>query len=73
MTARKFIEEENHYTAVFDGTMKIFYPSGALKELLYYSDGLREGDDKNYYESGGLALEDNYEDNDLKGPSVALL
>ncbi|MDE2009446.1 MAG: toxin-antitoxin system YwqK family antitoxin [Candidatus Omnitrophica bacterium] len=64
------LREENYQNYRLNGPMKIFYPSGALKELLYYSDGLRQGDDKAYYENGGLEFEDNYDDNDLNGPSV---
>src|SRR5580704_16694106 len=66
----RLLREENYHNYRLDGALKIFYPSGALKELLYYSDGLREGDDKTYYESGGLESESTYEDNDLEGPSV---
>src|SRR5476651_1746391 len=62
------LREENYNNYRLDGEMKIFYPSGALKELLHYSDGLRVGDDKNYFENGGLESEDAYEDNDLQGP-----
>ena len=64
------LREENYHNYRLDGEMKIFYPSGALKELLHYSDGLREGDDKAYFENGGLEFQDNYEDNDLEGASV---
>ncbi len=64
------LREENYHNYRLDDEMKIFYPSGTLKELLHYADGLREGDDKSYYENGGLESEDNYEDNDLQGPSV---
>src|ERR1700690_1250980 len=66
----RLLREENYHNYRLDGEMKIFYPSGALKELLHYSDGLREGDDRSYFESGGLENEDTYEDNDLEGPSV---
>src|ERR1700722_15429908 len=48
------LREENYHNYRLDGEMKIFYPSGAIKELLHYSDGLREGDDKAYFENGGL-------------------
>ena len=64
------LREENYHNYRLDGEMKIFYPSGAVRELLHYSDGLREGDDKGYFENGGLEYEDNYEDNDLQGSSV---
>jgi len=64
------LREENYHNYRLDGEMKIFYPSGALKELLHYSDGLREGDDRTYFENGGLESEGNYENNDLQGPSV---
>jgi len=64
------LREENYENYRLDGQMKIFYPSGALRELLHYSDGLRQGDDKIYFESGGLASENNYEDNDLEGESI---
>ncbi len=66
----RLLREENYHNYRLDGEMKIFYSSGALKELLHYSDGLREGNDKSYYENGGLESEDTYEDNDLEGPSV---
>ncbi|MBF0511892.1 MAG: toxin-antitoxin system YwqK family antitoxin [Candidatus Omnitrophica bacterium] len=66
----KLLREENYHNYRLDGEMKIFYPSGALKEFLYYSDGLREGNDKAYYENGGLEFEVNYKDNDLDGDSV---
>jgi len=64
------LREENYHNYRLDGELKIFYPSGALKELLHYSDGLREGNDKGYFESGGLEHEANYTDNDLEGASV---
>ena len=64
------LREENYHNYRLDGEMKIFYPSGALKELLHYSDGLREGDDKSYFENGGLERQDTYVNNDLEGPSV---
>src|ERR1700689_2120710 len=48
------LREENYHNYRLDGEMKIFYPAGALKELLHYIDGLRDGDDKAYFESGGL-------------------
>jgi len=64
------LREENYANYRLDGEMKIFYPSGALKELLHYSDGLRDGDDKAYFESGGLEFEGSYTDNDLEGTSV---
>jgi len=63
----RLLREENYHNYRLDGEMKIFYPSGALKELLHYSDGLREGVDKSYFENGGLESEDNYVDNDLHG------
>jgi len=66
----RLLREENYHNYRLDGEMKIFYPSGALKELLHYSDGLREGNDKNYFENGGLESEDTYVNNDLEGPSV---
>jgi len=66
----RLLREENYHNYRLDGEMKIFYPSGALKELLHYSDGLRVGDDKNYFENGGLENEDTYVDNDLEGSSV---
>lgn len=66
----KLLREENYHNYRLDGEMKIFYPAGALKELLHYSDGLREGKDTSYYENGGLESEATYENNDLNGPSV---
>src|ERR1700733_10092548 len=48
------LREENYHNYRLDGEMKIFYPSGALKEFLHYSDGLREGEDKAFFAHGGL-------------------
>jgi len=64
------LREENYSNYRLDGVMKIFYPSGGLKELLHYSDGLRQGSDRIYFENGGLMTEQNYVDNDLEGMSV---
>jgi antitoxin component YwqK of YwqJK toxin-antitoxin module len=64
------LREENYENYRLDGEMKIYYPSGALKELLHFSDGLRQGDDKAYFENGGMEHEYNYEDNDLEGEGV---
>jgi len=64
------LREENYHNYRLEGEMKIFYPSGSIKELLHYSDGLRVGDDKSYYENGGLESEDTYVNNDLEGPGV---
>jgi antitoxin component YwqK of YwqJK toxin-antitoxin module len=66
----KLLREENYHNYRLDGEMKIYYPSGALKEVLHYSDGLREGNDKAYFENGGLEREENYKDNDLEGESM---
>ena len=66
----KLLREENYHNYRLDGQMKIFYPSGALKELLHYSDGLREGPDKIYYESGGLESQAVYVNNDFDGARV---
>lgn len=66
----RLLREENYHNYRLDGEMKIFYPSGAIKEVLHYSDGLRAGDDKSYYENGGLESEQTYVDNDLEGPGV---
>ena len=62
--------EENYHNYRLDGQVTMYYPSGAVKDVVHYSDGFRVGDDRGYYESGGLEHEDTYVSNDLEGPST---
>ena len=50
-----------------EGLIRQYYPSGKLKEEIYYRQGKPEGISKQYYENGQLKTEANYKKGLLDG------
>lgn len=63
------VREEHYKNYRLDGEIKSFYPSGALKEKMYYEDGYKEGPVTTYFENGAIQMEATYKRNNFDGSS----
>lgn len=52
--------EQKFEAKKFTGEKKYYYESGALKTIIRYKNGKREGMAANYYENGGVCVETEY-------------
>ncbi|WP_338409165.1 hypothetical protein [uncultured Flavobacterium sp.] len=61
---------ENYKNGKLNGIKKVFYDDGSLAEILYYSNGKREGNYKKMGVNEKMLEELNYKNNELHGQAV---
>ena len=59
---------EPYQDGTLQGTVRRYYPGGAVSEEVSWVENRKSGPWKQYYEDGTLRLESGYEDNTLQGP-----